>query len=460
MRDTLFIGHANPQDNDFTIWLYSKLELEGYKVWCDLESLYGGESDFWDEIQATIRKNACKYILVFSRDSFQKDSVKDEFEYARSIEKEFKLKDFIIPLRIDNVPFNERIGLNRRNILDFRGSWIPGLRNLFLKLAKDKIPKNTDGAPAISDWIFNIHLYKNSALYNEEELHYSNWWQIESLPENIYIFQYMQESLAQAIIEEDADYPVIKHGNYLISFERNIKNISEKNNNMEINPLDIQSLSIKDILSGYDSDNFPTQTDSENFLKRLLKKAFKNLVYERGLLKKELSNDQCFFYRHNTLKKDWAIAKYPNRDRRKKLVGKYYKYFWHLAVSTRVMLEPFVCYSLKSHILFSDDGFNIWKDDARLHSARRSKGKKWFNEEWRDQLMALINSLANGKNKVKIKLEDNFILEMPLVTKEFYSDIGYDEPETKERLNILHDSDESLYEFDELDEKTETRNPN
>ena len=64
------------------------------------------------------------------------------------------------------------------------------------------------------------------------------------------------------------------------------------------------------------------------------------------------------------------------------------------------------------------------------------------------------------KNKVKIKLEDNFILEMPLVTKEFYSHIGYDEPETKERLNILHDSDESLYEFDELDEKTETRNPN
>ncbi len=48
---------------------------------------------------------------------------------------------------------------------------------------------------------------------------------------------------------------------------------------------------------------------------------------------------------------------------------------------------------------------------------------------------------------------------MPLVTKEFYSNIGYDEPDTKERLNILHDSDESLYEFDELDEKTKDQKP-
>jgi hypothetical protein len=456
MRDTLFIGHANPQDNDFTIWLYSKLELEGYRVWCDLECLHGGESDFWDEIQTTIRNNACKYLLVLSQNSFRKDGVKDEFEYARSIEREFKLRDFIIPLRIDSVPFNERIGLNRRNILDFRSSWIPGLRSLFHKLTKDRIPRSTDLVPSISDWILKEHLYKNSELYNGEELHYSNWWQIESLPESIYVFQYMNESQAQAIIEEDADYPVIKHGNCLISFERNIKKISRKNDNIEINPLGIQSLSTKNILSGDVSGDFPTQTDSENFLKRLLKKAFKNLVYEKGLSKKELSNDQCFFYRHNTLKSNWAIAKYPNKDRRKKLVGKYHnKYLWHLAVSTRVMLAPFLCYSLKTHILFSDDGFNIWEDDTRLHSARRSKGKKWFNEEWRDRLMAFINSLANGKDKIRMKLANNFVLEMPLVTKKFYSDIGYHEPDTKERLNILYDGDQSLYEDDELDGKSE-----
>jgi hypothetical protein len=85
MRDTIFIGHANPQDNEFTIWLYSKLELEGFKVWCDLESLVGGERDFWDEIQNVLETDACKYLLVFSKAAFNKDGIKDEYEFARSI---------------------------------------------------------------------------------------------------------------------------------------------------------------------------------------------------------------------------------------------------------------------------------------------------------------------------------------------------------------------------------------
>jgi len=395
--------------------------------------------------------------LIFSKHTFDKDGVLDEYEYARSIAKQFGLKDFVIPLRIDDVSYNERIGINRYNVIDFRDSWLRGLKKLYKKLAKDEVPKTDESAPQISDWIVNLQTRKEKGIVNQKEKYYSNWWPINSLPKNMYLFKYSHESEAQAVIEEDADYPVIRHGKYLVSFEKKIKRIAQKQGNIEINPIDTKEVLIKNVLVGYDSPKFPTLIDSQNFLKRLLKKSFKNLMYNKRLSRKDLSNGQCFFYRDRVLYKNQAIARYPNKEKRKKLLGKYHKSFWHYGISAQVRLFPFVCFSLKSHILFSDDGFNIWEDDSRLHAARRSKGRRWFNEEWRDLLMAFLGSLAEGKNKVQVKLAENFLLELPLLTKDFYADVGYDEPETKERLNILHESDESLYELEELDSEPENQ---
>jgi len=45
MRDTIFISHATPADNDFSIWIASRLEMLGYKVWIDKEG-YWVESVF------------------------------------------------------------------------------------------------------------------------------------------------------------------------------------------------------------------------------------------------------------------------------------------------------------------------------------------------------------------------------------------------------------------------------
>ena len=169
MRDIIFIGHANPEDNEFAIWLYSKLELEGYKVWCDLQNLYGGERDFWDEIQKIIEKEACKYLLVFSKSTFNKDGVKDEYEFARSIAIEQGLKDFVIPLRIEDVPYIERIGINRYNVISFYDSWLIGLTKLLKKFTHDNIPKSTSKTPSVSDWLLKVYPSEDKQIINKKE---------------------------------------------------------------------------------------------------------------------------------------------------------------------------------------------------------------------------------------------------------------------------------------------------
>src|SRR6476661_8216676 len=105
-RDTLFIGHANPEDNEFTLWLQAKLINEGYKAECDLSFLIGGEEDYWKNLQELLENNTIKYLLVLSNVTFKKQGVIDEWEQVKIIAKKNGLRDFIYILKIDDVPFD------------------------------------------------------------------------------------------------------------------------------------------------------------------------------------------------------------------------------------------------------------------------------------------------------------------------------------------------------------------
>ena len=48
-RRLVFISHANPEDNEFTSWLGTRLTAAGYEVWADVFRLIAGEV-FWRDI--------------------------------------------------------------------------------------------------------------------------------------------------------------------------------------------------------------------------------------------------------------------------------------------------------------------------------------------------------------------------------------------------------------------------
>ena len=59
-RKAIFISHASPEDNPFTLWLGAKLAALGYEVWADVLRLTGGE-DWRRKLENAIRERACKY---------------------------------------------------------------------------------------------------------------------------------------------------------------------------------------------------------------------------------------------------------------------------------------------------------------------------------------------------------------------------------------------------------------
>ena len=85
-RNMLFISHATPEDNQFTMWLALRLAAEGYPVWCDLTKLLGGEP-FWKEIETAIRERTCKFLFVLSQYSNSKEGTRDELEVATTVGK-------------------------------------------------------------------------------------------------------------------------------------------------------------------------------------------------------------------------------------------------------------------------------------------------------------------------------------------------------------------------------------
>ena len=106
MKDIIFISHATPSDNTFAVWLATKLELCGYKVWVDVNNL-SPSVDFWNTNDQTNRTEEIKFIFVASRASIDpnRDGVQKELAVADKVRRQ--TPNFIIPVRIDNISFSE-----------------------------------------------------------------------------------------------------------------------------------------------------------------------------------------------------------------------------------------------------------------------------------------------------------------------------------------------------------------
>jgi hypothetical protein len=118
------------------------------------------------------------------------------------------------------------------------------------------------------------------------------------------------------------------------------------------------------------------------------------------------------------------------------------------------LLNPEVCFSLKSHIIFSDDGKIAWRDKRKMHSARRNKGKTMRNKEWRDELLAFLSCLREeGTPNIKIEINTDQVLTLPSTTLLFEAAFTYTEPNDEGRLQSIDGFfDEEDY-YDSLNEQ-------
>lgn len=432
-RDTLLLSHANPEDNEFTLWLALQLANEGYRVWCDLTKLLGGEV-FWDDIEAVIRQRAAKVLYVLSRTSNTKDGPLRELHLAQSLGRREQLKDFIIPLHIDDLPYGDvTIELTRVNSVSFEKSWASGLATLLEKLELDGVPKTSSfDRSAVNQW-WRTQFSASAGIRTEEEELWSNWFPLVHLPSDVYFHSLSRHGIGKVEATEDLPYPAFQDGISLVTFA---------------DASDFEGRLGSGIYIAEESEPFEVaklreETDFGKSLFRLLRMAWEQMIAEHLFPIYELANkaktlyfrkdqiplDKAFFTGVEGQKTYRSMVGYSTR--KNPTTGETKKRYWHFGVQSRPLVHPIfpLAYIMKPHVLFSNDGSSLWESKKRLAAARRSQCKDWWNDTWRDRMLAAMAQLADEDGLIRVPLGSNRFAEISSKPCLFASPVAYTDPQ-------------------------------
>ena len=175
-RTAVFISHANPEDNVFTIWLGAKLSALGYEVWADALSLKGGE-DWQRKLEQALRHRSIKVLLVGSTQGVEKQGVRNEIAIASEVAQEIGDSAFVIPLKL--TPFKLPFVIVQAQYVDFENSWAKGLSDLERVLTEYNVPREARDSASI--WR-EVQLINAKTLLDKQEVLISNWLQIAKEP--------------------------------------------------------------------------------------------------------------------------------------------------------------------------------------------------------------------------------------------------------------------------------------
>ena len=457
-RNLIFISHATPDDNDFTSWLSARLASAGYEVWSDLTQLVGGEV-FWNDIEEALRHHSIKFLSVLSPVAVGKRGFQKELSVADSIEAKGNLGDFIIPLRISQIPYDEiPIHIHNKNVIDFTKGWHIGLARLLEKLEKDQVPRQENVELALSNWAKGFLEVDKLLDKNDEEV-ISNWLSILEMPSTINISYF--DSTPKNIDPLKLQWPCRQIENCVISFA----------NAKDFNTLDAPSALKKHseieittfLQNGSRSVSQLSYQDRSNVLTDLLRQSWERYVHRQGMLGFALANNKLCWYLPKTkpkIDRTKFIDALGNSGSRA-LLGKSEKLqaFWHLAIEAVPSVGKKNRFTLLPHVIFTSDGVTPIGDPAQMHRLRRRFCKSWWQNRWRDLTSAYLAEIAKNEHSIMMPVAPNRNVEVnafpltyivPVKTFEKISNsIAIDDIEDADLLHDDKEDDSYLYQLEE-----------
>ncbi len=459
MRELVFVSHANPEDNDFALWLTLHLAREGYPVWLEKRRLLGGE-DFWAEVEQTIRERAVKVLFVLSRASNMKQGTKKELALSDTIKRGHNFKDFIIPLAIDDLPpADHNIYLHQLHVIPFYRNWADGFRQLLGKLSEDGVAKDPSyNNDTVTSW-WRDQYSPESGVVAATEKYYSNWYQILSPPAKLYCYDGQPRSDYRT---NPLHWPSHQLGKRFITFAAP----DYFKHNLDIRFT--RDFVTRDVLQGIVDERFIPKSEAKKIVNYLLVDNWVRMMHQRQMMVYRLSNHKfCGALREGQVKDDKVF--YDGTDGKpawRGLVG--FKTLgrldsekrlrkWHFGLQAKAQFWPIQAYVITHHVVFSDDGKTPWTDRGRQHKARRNQCRSWWNDDWRDRSLALMNWFAEGSDQVTVDCGGSAISvsSVPMVFSSPVSFVGegdtssndLDEREAKSDITVgFDDSDDDEHE--------------
>ena len=434
-RQALFISHATPEDNAFTIWLGAKLAASGYEVWADVLRLKGGD-DWQRKLEDALRNRACKVLLVANQQSVDKQGVRNEIQIASEVARKIGDSRFILPLRLG--PFDAPFLIAHAQYIDFSRGWSVGLYELLAALQDEyKVPRVSD--PSTETWSSLQAMYGRKLEQRPERLS-SNWLRVRKLPENI--FYYRNNELRHHGIT--LSLPQVPYGDGVLTCEEHaISGASTTSLNLALGV-------------GWPELGIST-TELRKMFSRLANQGMELFLKSRSLQSFEMASGRLAWtfggeLPNTRLPFSWGDVK---GSRVLRGTSEKRKVQWHFGVTSQYRGGSLRYFRLRTHIVFSEDG-TATLPAKRMHRMRRSFTKTWRNARWRDLLLTFLFWLSNGESTIRLPLhmEDDLVVEVPPLM--FVSPVGItegkeDESDEDDTSTEFPEEDEEESEFDEED---------
>ncbi|CTQ60464.1 toll/interleukin-1 receptor domain-containing protein [Roseibium album] len=460
-RDVVFISHATPGDNAFSIWLASRLALAGYNVWCDQEKLLGGE-DFWKDIERVIRNQAAKMILVVSKNAFDaerllRDGIAKEVALADIMKKSLSDQYFLVPVRIDQTSFsNFPIDFIRLNGIDCQQNWADGLHRIIKVLERDDVARSRAPHPSIAGWR-DVHQELSKTISSVREKLQTNWLAVTAVPETLRFYEVQRELKQNELrsIASECALPCFDHGRLLVSFADLTELQTALGPSVPISSRG--TLKTDDFLIGETGDILGiAPRDAKNKISSLFRQAWDNTLRAKGLTPYEMANQKLAWWFPEGLVEDEQLryTDFNGKPRKRAVRGTRGKkdgpddtviprYYWHLGFTAKPYSTEVPYIAIQPRIIISEDGQTPLANKTRLNSVRRSVTSMWFNERWRGLILGFANWLADSGDEIKLAVSASEAIRLRKVPMTFDADFGI----TADPVNLETD-DEELASFE------------
>jgi hypothetical protein len=318
--------------------------------------------------------------------------------------------------------------LTRLNAIDFSNEWAVGLKQLLKKLDEHAIPRDTRFGPdAVRQWWANAFNVEDGVSANPET-HISNWFPV-TLPKQIYVHTLVGLFETEPALTFPAKFRSgMNVANGLVTFA------PASDLEAELGALRIQDTITIPTATFLTPDTREERQQNRDIVTRFLSQAWERFATERGLRTYQMANQRFALYF------DQEILPDPDVDFTKVDGSKGYRGLmgyatrtngtrrhWHFAVSAKPAVHPQPMLMMRTHVLFSDDGIKLWTSPKAMHRARRSQCKQWWNDDWRDRLLATMTWLSNGAPTIALPLGADTFATMPIRPLAFESPVALNE---------------------------------
>jgi hypothetical protein len=167
-----------------------------------------------------------------------------------------------------------------------------------------------------------------------------------------------------------------------------------------------------------------------NDVANLLRQHFDEVARNRGLLPVQFANNETGWFFPDGLIENKRISFVSPGGRRiaRVLSGKFKALRWHVCLLARPRANPTPFYRIHANVVLTRDG-KTPLPGHKTHERRRRLTKSWWNDVWRDRLLAAVHFLGAGASAIEMPAgSDRFKFATWPMTLDFPVSYDADDP--------------------------------